>query len=154
MPDFRLEVLQLSRWVRDRAELAGEAAMSWFWFMNEAPLWREVPPSIDNEALEEAMQILNEFRTDVALSDLYRARLEAERVERGRQEALEEALAALAARDAALSERDAALSERDAALAREREEKEREREEKEREREEKERALAELAELKAKHGSS
>ncbi len=140
--DIRFEVLQLSRWKRDRSDLTGEPARPWFWFLNEAEQWREVPPSINNEALEEAMEILNEFRTDVALNELYRGRLEAERVERGRQEELADALAALVAKDAALE--------------RERAEKERERAEKDaalqgeaRERAEKEAALAELAALRA-----
>lgn len=131
MPDFRLEVLQLSRWTRDRSALASETSMPWFWFMNEAQSWREVPASIDNEALEEAMEILNEFRTDVALNDLYRARLEAERVEKGRQEELEDARAELeAARALAEQERAAKEAERAA----------------------KEAALAELAALRAALG--
>ena len=151
-PDVRIEVLQLSRWIRQPATLTGAPSRRWFWFLNEAEQWREVPASINNEALEEAMQILNEFRTDVALNELYRGRLEAERVERGRQEELADALAALQGERA----------EKDAALTRER----MERAERERERAEKEAALtreslvraeneslaAELAALRAKLG--
>jgi predicted transposase/invertase (TIGR01784 family) len=131
--DLQIEVLQLRRWIRDRASLTNDPAWTWFCFMNEASGWREVPPWIDNVALEEAMEILDKFRSDVALSHLYRARVEAERIERGRQEELEEARA-------------------EAAEARAGEE--RERQEKERALQEREQALAELAALKAKYGLS
>ena len=62
-----------------------------FWFFNEAEDWTEVPAEIDSPTMEQAMEILHEFRKDTFLNDLYRGRAEAERVERGAQKALERA---------------------------------------------------------------
>ena len=95
--DIRFDVLQLSRWKTDRDALSGSALGSWFYFFNEAERWREVPELIDTGVMEEAMEILNAFRTDVQLNHLYKGRLEAERVERGRQRELEDAQAELTA---------------------------------------------------------
>ena len=105
-------------------------------FFNEAERWREVPTLIDTEAMEEAMATLYEFQKDVALNEIYRGRIEAERVELGRQKELEEALAAVA-RVTATAE--GAITE----AQRERAEKEQERAEK----------LAVMAELKALRAS-
>ena len=121
---IRFEVLQLGRWSVDREALIASPVGAWFWFFNEAEHWREVPPQIDNEVMEAAMEILNGFRTDAHLNSVYRGQLEAERVESGRRRELADTLAAV----------------------------EHERGEKERERAEKEAALAELAQLRASLG--
>jgi hypothetical protein len=107
--------------------------------------WREVPAEITSPILEEAMAVLNDFRTDVRKNALYRGRLDAERVEATRQEELQ---TALAREEAALAREEAALAEKE----HERAEKERERAEKERERAEKEAALAEVARLRKELG--
>ncbi len=93
--DIRFDVLQLSRWKTDRDALLRSAPGSWFYFFNEAERWREVPELVDTGVMEEAMEILNAFRTDVQLNHLYKGRLEAERVERGRQQELEDPQAEL-----------------------------------------------------------
>ena len=63
-------------------------------FFDEAEAWTEVPAEIDSPTMEQAMEILHDFRKDTFLTDLYRGRAEAERVERGAQKALERALRA------------------------------------------------------------
>jgi predicted transposase/invertase (TIGR01784 family) len=125
--DQRLDVLQLSRWNREReaagSELADSRLRPWFWFLNEAAEWREVPAEIKTPALEEAMSVLNEFRTDVRKNALYRGRLDAERVEATRQEELQAALAREEAerveKEAALAREKSERAEKEAALARE-----------------------------------
>lgn len=118
--DQRVDVLQLSRWARERevagSALAGSPLRPWFWFLNEAAGWREVPAEINSPVLEEAMGVLNDFRTDVRKNALYRGRLDAERVEATRQEELQKERAE---KEAAFAEREAAFAEREAALARE-----------------------------------
>ena len=74
----------------------------------------EVPAEINSPVLEEAMGVLNDFRTDVRKNALYRGRLDAERVEATRQEEME---AALAREEAALAREEAALAREKAALA-------------------------------------
>ena len=150
--DIRFDVLQLGRWAQDREALIASPVGAWFWFFNEAERWREVPPQIDTEAMEAAMEALNDFRTDKHLNYLYRGQVEAERVELGRQREWEEARVGL---ENARAELDAALLREE----RERAEKERERAEKEaallreeRALAEKEAALAELALLRASIG--
>jgi hypothetical protein len=104
-------------------------------FFDEAEAWTEVPAEIDSPTMEQAMEILHDFRKDTFLNDLYRGRAEAERVERGAQKALERALraeeeersqkeeerrlkeAALQREAAARLEKEAALSAKEAALA-------------------------------------
>ena len=126
--DIRFEVLQLGRWTADRDVLIAAPVGAWFWFFNEAERWRSVPPQIDSDAMEAAMRILNDFRTDSHLNYIYRGQVEAERVELGRQRELEDARAEL---DDARAELDEARAELDDVRA-----------EKERERAEKEQALA------------
>jgi hypothetical protein len=117
--DARVDILQLSRWARERENAASELAASplgaWFWFLNEAAEWREVPAEIDAPILEEAMGVLNEFRTDVRKNALYRGRLDAERVEatlREERRQVEERLAeALAEAEKERAEKEAALAE-------------------------------------------
>jgi len=127
-PDAQVDVLQLQRWAHSKEALLATPLGAWFWFFNEAPRWTEVPKPIQTPVMEHAMSTLHSFRQDVQLNDLYRGRLEAERVERSMQLAMEEARAE---------------------TERERAEKERERAEKERERAEKERAQARNAHLRA-----
>jgi predicted transposase/invertase (TIGR01784 family) len=99
-PDIRFDILQLSRWAGPERERSPSPLDGWFWFFNEGKEWREVPMPIDTPVMEQAMQVLNDFRTDVALSELYRGRVEYERIERGRQLELDETRAALAAETA------------------------------------------------------
>ena len=120
-PDAQIDILQLQRWAHSRDALLATPLGAWFWFFNEAPRWTEVPAPIQTPVMEHAMSTLHSFRQDVQLNDLYRGRIEAERVQRGVQLALEQALA----------------------------EAERERAEKERERTEKEREQARNAHLRA-----
>ena len=51
-------------------------------------------PEIVSPTMEQAMEIPHDVRKDTYLTDLYRGRAEAERVERGAQKALERALRA------------------------------------------------------------
>ena len=135
--DAQIDVLQLRRWWRSRTDILASSVGPWFWFFNEAEAWTEVPAEIDSPTMEQAMEILHDFRKDTFLNDLYRGRAEAERVERGAQKALERALraeeeerqqkeaalqreaSALSAREAALAREASALSAKEAALARE-----------------------------------
>jgi predicted transposase/invertase (TIGR01784 family) len=89
--DAQIDVLQLRRWWKARADILASSVGAWFWFFNEAEDWTEVPAEIDSPTMEQAMEILHEFRRDTFLNDLYRGRAEAERVERGAQKALERA---------------------------------------------------------------
>jgi len=126
--DAQIDVLQLHRWWRSRSDLLASKVGAWFWFFNEAQEWTEVPAEIDSPAMEQAMEILHDFRKDTFLNDLYRGRAEAERVERGAQKALEKALraeeeerrqkeAALQREAAERLEKEAALTAKEAALA-------------------------------------
>ncbi len=87
-------MLQLRRWWRSRTDILASKVGAWFWFFNEAEAWTEVPAEIVSPTMEQAMEILHDFRKDTYLNDLYRGRAEAERVERGAQKALERALRA------------------------------------------------------------
>ena len=128
--DAQIDVLQLRRWWRSRAEILASSVGPWFWFFNEAEAWTEVPAEIVSPTMEQAMEILHDFRKDSFLNDLYRGRAEAERVERGAQKALERALRAeeeerqlkeeeRRLKEAALAREASAVSAREAALARE-----------------------------------
>jgi predicted transposase/invertase (TIGR01784 family) len=92
--DAQIDVLQLRRWWRSRTDILASKVGAWFWFFNEAEAWTEVPAEIVSPTMEQAMEILHDFRKDTYLNDLYRGRAEAERVERGAQKALERALRA------------------------------------------------------------
>ena len=89
--DAQIDVLQLRRWWKARADILASSVGAWFWFFNEAEDWTEVPAEIDSPTMEQAMEILHDFRKDTFLNDLYRGREEARRVERGAQKALERA---------------------------------------------------------------
>jgi|GEM_PF-1678765 len=133
--DAQIDVLQLRRWWRAREDILASSVGAWFWFFNEAEAWTEVPAEIDSPTMEQAMEILHDFRKDTFLNDLYRGRAEADRVERGAQKALEKAQrgeeeerrlkeeerrlkeAALQREAAERSEKEAALAAKTAALA-------------------------------------
>jgi len=94
----------------------------------EAATWNEVPAPLHNPILEDAMTLLNDFRTDVQLNALYRARLDFEREQFARAKALAEETAAKeaalaevaaerAAKEEALAAKETALAAKEAALA-------------------------------------
>ena len=87
-----------------------------------------MPVKIVSPTMEQAMEIPHDVRKDTYLTDLYRGRAEADRVERGAQKALEKAQrgeeeerrlkeAALQREAAERSEKEAALAAKTAALA-------------------------------------
>ena len=140
--DAQIDVLQLRRWWRSNTDILASSVGPWFWFFNEAEAWTEVPAEIDSPTMEQAMEILHDFRKDTFLNDLYRGRAEAERVERGAQKALERALRA--------EEEERRLKEEERQQKEEeRRQKEEERRLKEEERRLKEAALAEAERLRA-----
>ena len=152
--DAQIDVLQLRRWWKDRADLLHSSIGAWFWFFNEAQDWTEVPAEIDSPTMEQAMEILHDFRKDTFLNDLYRGRAEAERLERGMQRALERAQRG---EEQALREREEALREREEALRQKEEErrlKEEERRQKEEERRQKEEALRQKAEASTREAAA
>ena len=121
----RIDVLRLVAWRKQPESLGNEPASHWFWFFNDAVNWQQVPDAIHSPVMEEAMSTLYEFRRDTQLNELYRGRLEAERLENERLEALEEALLRAAKAD---QERQRAEQERaQEAAGRQREELEQER---------------------------
>ncbi len=125
--DAQIDVLQLRRWWSARKDILASSVGAWFWFFNEAKDWTEVPAEIDSPTMEQAMEILHDFRKDTFLNDLYRKREEAQRIERGAQKALERAErgeaeerrqkeAALLAKEAEREAKEAALLAKEAAL--------------------------------------
>ena len=119
--DAQIDVLQLRRWWRARADILATPVGAWFWFFNEAQDWTEVPAEIDSPTMEQAMEILHDVRKDTFLNDLYRGREEAERVERGARKALEKAQRGeeqeRRLKEEALQREAAALSAKEAAVA-------------------------------------
>jgi len=98
-----------------------DAALGGWCRLNEAADWNEVPAAIQTPLLEDAMALLDEFRTDPQLNDLYRRRLDFEREQVTRAKALADETAA---KEAALAEaaqeraaKEAALPGQEAALA-------------------------------------
>ena len=107
----RIDVLRLSQWATHRDELLRGPLGPWFWFFNEASQWRRVPPTIKLDVLGEALATMYDFRKDVQLEELYRARLKAERIDRQQEEALEQALAKAQAEAAAREDAESALAD-------------------------------------------
>jgi predicted transposase/invertase (TIGR01784 family) len=120
--DIRFEVVQLSRVKATGTGLDDANLGGWCRLLKEADQWREVPGVLHNPVLEEAMAVLNEFRTDTHLNQIYRGRLEYERVRAAELGELEDARkerdAAVAARDAERAAKEAALAELAALRAR------------------------------------
>jgi hypothetical protein len=77
-------------------------------FFAEAETWSELPEAFRRPPLEDAMSVLKDFKTNAALNDVYRARMDFLRREMTQREDVEQARA----------ERERALAERDEALAR------------------------------------
>jgi len=120
-PDIRVEVIQLAHVAAGGTGLPDAALGGWCRLLNEAADWNEVPAAIQTPVLEDAMTLLDEFRTDPKLNDLYRRRLDFEREQFARAKALadetaaKEAALAEAARERASKEQ--ALAGQEAALA-------------------------------------
>jgi predicted transposase/invertase (TIGR01784 family) len=145
--DIRFEIVQLSRVHAAGTGLADPALGGWCRFLNEADQWREVPDMLHNPVLEEAMSVLNEFRTDTHLNQLYRGRQEYERV---RAAEVGELRDAKAERDAERAAKETALAAKETALAAN----EAERTAKETALAENARLAAEIAALRARLGST
>ncbi len=102
--DIRFELVQLSRVRAEGTGLAERELGAWCRLLNEAEGWREIPETlVGNPVLEQAMNVLNEFRVDQQLNTLYRGRLEYERVRKAEIGELEEEHAARVAAEAALA---------------------------------------------------
>jgi len=166
--DLRIEVLQLRRWASFRERLLDTPAGRWFWFFNEAADAVRVPEQVQTEGLEQAMDVLRQFRADDHLRSLYDRREEAQRVLKGMdlelQDALRQGEAERKAKEAALVQAESARLQAESAVSlaeAERREKEAALQEKEAERREKEAAqhalatlMEELAALRARSGTS
>ena len=116
--DIRFDIVQLSRVQSWGAGLPDAALGGWCRLLNEAHQWREVPDELHNPILEEAMSVLNEFRTDVTLNQIYRGREEYERVRAAELGEMEDTKAENARLSAAVAERDAALAAKESENAR------------------------------------
>ncbi len=125
--DIRFEVIQLRHVTAAGTGLPDAALGGWCRLLNEAANWSEVPGPLKNPLLEDAMTLLNDFRTDVQLNALYRARLDFEREQFARakalaeetaakEAALAEAAAERAAKEEALAAKETALAAKEAAL--------------------------------------
>ena len=109
--DIRFELVQLSRVRAEGTGLAEQALGAWCRLLNEAEGWREIPEIlVGNPILEQAMNVLNEFRVDQQLNTLYRGRLEYERVRQAEVAELEEERAARLAADVAAEVAESALA--------------------------------------------
>ena len=106
--DARIDVLQFHRWFTERATLRDDPLYDWFRFFNEAKSWTEVPPDTHTPVLEDAMAVLHDFRADTHLNEVYRGRLEFERVQKGIDRQLAELQATVVAERA---EKEQALAE-------------------------------------------
>lgn len=135
--DIRFEIIQLAHVTAGGTGLADAALGGWCRLLNEAATWNEVPAALHNPLLEEAMTILNDFRTNIQLNSLYRARLDFQREQFARAKEAEERMAAeTAAKEAALAEAAVERAAKEAAQA------------------QVDALTRELAALKARHGQS
>jgi PD-(D/E)XK nuclease family transposase len=91
---WRIELLQLAKWFTEREALLAERFAPWYAFFNEAETWTEVPPHLARPELEKAMHVLDDFQKDPDLDQIYRGRLELERIRLTEQERLAEAIRA------------------------------------------------------------
>lgn len=115
--DIRFEVVQLSRVKASGTGLPDAALGGWCRLLNEADQWREVPEVLHNPILEEAMSVLNEFRTDVRMNQIYRGREAYERIRAAELAELAELQDVKAERDAAVATAEAAVAAAEAAQA-------------------------------------
>jgi predicted transposase/invertase (TIGR01784 family) len=104
---LEIHTLELAKWRSHRGE-AAPAVEGWMAFFAEAETWSELPEAFRRPPLEDAMSVLKDFKTNAALNDVYRARMDFLRREMTQREDVEQARA----------ERERALAERDEALAR------------------------------------
>jgi len=112
---IEIHTLELEKWRSDRGR--GPAGVErWMAFFAEAEDWAAVPQELASPALEEAMSVLNQFKTNAELNETYHARLDFQRREGSREQAKD---MAEAGERAALAREAQALAEKDQALARE-----------------------------------
>jgi hypothetical protein len=115
--DIRFELVQLSRVRAEGTGLAERELGAWCRLLNEAEGWRQIPETlVGNPVLEQAMNVLNEFRLDQQLNTLYRGRVEYERVRKAEIGELVDERAARVAAEAAASAAEAALSGKEAEI--------------------------------------
>ena len=146
-PDFRVDVIQLSRVQAFGTGLADANLGRWCRFLNEAAEWRTIPSEVYGPEPEHAMKAIDAFRSDAERNAIYQARLnyqlersaEREELEEMRVRVEEERVKLEAAREAEQAAREAAEAARGAEQAA-----------RGAEREAKEAALAELAALRAR----
>lgn len=121
---LQIHVLELDRWRRHPDATTPAGLVGWMRFFTEAETWPEVPADIDTPVLESAMAVLNDFKTNAARNNLYRARLEYIRVQNSIAQDMAETKARLEEAEArAESERERArAAEEEAARVRARDE--------------------------------
>ena len=124
LPHFDLHIFELNKFLRERPRtLLPTTLEAWVHFFADAENWSEVPEALRNPAMEKAMAILEEIRTNSESNELYHQRMDNLRIERTREEGYriseQERLAALARAEQERREKKEALEWEEQALARE-----------------------------------
>jgi predicted transposase/invertase (TIGR01784 family) len=101
--DLDIHVVELNRWRRSPPEATPLPLRRWLAFLTEAERWGDVPEDLQHPILEDAMSVLETFKTNRDWNETYRSRLDAERVRITEMRAREEAERA---RDEALRARE------------------------------------------------
>jgi hypothetical protein len=84
---IEIHTLELEKWRKDRGR-APAAVERWMAFFAEAETWAAVPEELANPALEEAMSVLTQFKTNAGWNDAYRARVDWQQQENTRERAV------------------------------------------------------------------
>ena len=121
LPHFDLHIFELNKFLRERPQILLPTTLeAWVHFFAEAENWSEVPEALRNPAMEKAMAILEEIRTNTESNDLYQQRMDNLRIERTREEGYriseQERLAALARAEQERREKEEALVREEEAL--------------------------------------
>jgi predicted transposase/invertase (TIGR01784 family) len=78
--DLDIHVVELNRWRRSPPEATPLPLRRWLAFLTEAERWGDVPEDLQHPILEDAMSVLETFKTNRDWNETYRSRLDAERV--------------------------------------------------------------------------
>ena len=96
-PHLDIHVLELDRWRQGGAWTVPPAIGRWMSFFAGAEEWSEVPAPFQSPILEEAMTVLQTFRTNQTWNDAYHARLDYEMLQATLAEEMERQQRELAA---------------------------------------------------------
>ena len=89
---LEIHTLELAKWRAQPSPLSSALA-GWMAFFSEAEGWADLPSDLHTLPLEEAMAVLQEFKTNAEWNAVYRARLDWQRIQATREEAMAQALA-------------------------------------------------------------